>query len=263
MAHFDEDDNRIAKILFFFSAILAISFTILDIFGKFSHISNSLKLSGTILCFLYTVLLLFLYHADLDRVSLLLSMLFAAAADVFLLFTGQYLVGMILFCFVQEFHSIRLLNVHRSIVRMNGRISSSYRSYKVWKALLFQNLFQLLLAAILPAAAIIWEIDNVWLGTAAIFYITGFLINLFRVFAISGDVRLLDDMKPLRHYAFGMLSYFLCDLFLALVRLPEYIPFLHALSDYTKYAMPFIWPFYLFGLVLIAISGARHQNFYS
>jgi hypothetical protein len=70
-------------------------------------------------------------------------------------------------------------------------------------------------------------------------------------------------MKPLRHYAFGMLSYFLCDLLLALVRLPEYIPFLHALSDYTKYAMPFIWPFYLFGLVLIAISGARHQNFYS
>ncbi|MDE7325784.1 MAG: hypothetical protein K2N63_05855 [Lachnospiraceae bacterium] len=263
MAHFDEDDNRLAKILFLLSAILLISFTILDILNKFTIISNSLKLSGTVLCFLYTVLLLFLYSVDMDRTSLMLSMLFAVAADVFLLFTRQYLVGVILFCFVQEFHSIRLLNIHRSIVRMNGRISSSYRSYKVWKAILLQNLIQLLLAAVLPVATFFVEIGNAWLGAAAIFYISGFLANIIRVFAISRDVRLLDDMKPLRCYAFGMLSYFLCDLFLALVRLPAYIPFLHVLSDYTKYMKPLIWPFYLIGLALIAISGARHQNFYS
>lgn len=263
MTHFDEEENRLARILFALSALLLISFTVFDILGIFSTVSDSLKLSGIVLCFLYTISLLFFYEADSDRITLMLSMLFAVAADVFLLFTDKYLIGVILFCLVQEFHSIRILSIRRSIVRMNGRISSSYRSYKLWKVVLFQNFLQLLLVAAVIVAAIFVKMENAPLLAAALFYGTGFLLNLFRAFFISRDVRLLDDMRPLRYYAFGMLLYFICDVLLVTALLSAHVSFLSVLADYTKYIRLFIWPFYLTGMAMIAISGTRRQSFYS
>lgn len=263
MTYFDEDDNRLIKIFYLLSAFLLISFTVLDILDVIPTVSDSLKLAGTVLCFLFTVLLLFLYRPDTDRISLMLSMLFAVAADIFLLFTKQYTIGTILFCFVQEFHSIRLLTIKRSIVRMDGRISASYRSYKIWKAVLMQNLLQFILAAIFVGAALTLKWNHIWLFAALFFYASGFVINLIHIFSISRDVRLLDDMKPLHCYALGMFSYFVCDLLLAVCRLPGYVSFLSGISDITKYVYLFVWPFYLIGLVLIATSGTRHQNFYS
>lgn len=263
MMHFDEDENRLARLLFALSALLLIIFTVFDILDIFPLISDSLKLSGVVLCFLYTVSLLFTYDAELDRVMLMLSMLFAIAADIFLLFTSQYLIGIVLFCFVQEFQSVRLFSIRRSIVRMNGRISVSYRSYKIWKALLFQNLFQLLAAAALLAVSRFVPMKNAGLLAAALFYGIGFVLNLIRVFSASRDVRLLDDMRPLRFFAFGMLSYFICDVLLAVIQLPSYFPFLSGFADYTGYIRLFVWPFYLIGMAMLAVSGARRQKFYS
>lgn len=263
MTHFDEDENRLARVLIVLSALLLISFTAFDILDVFPVVSDSLKLSGIVLCFLFTASFLFFYDADSDRVVLMLSMSFAAAADVFLLFTREYLIGVILFCFVQEFHTIRIFSIHRSIVRMNGRISASYRSYKIWKAMLLRNFIQLLPSAVLVAVSFFVEIENVPLLAAALFYAVGFVLNLVHAFCVSHDVRLLDDMRPLRYYAFGMLSYFFCDILLTVVYLSSQVPFLNVLADYTKYIRLFIWPFYLVGMVMITVSGARRQNFYS
>lgn len=263
MTYFDEEDNRLAKILFVLSALLLISITIFDILNVIPTVSDSLKLSGIVLCFLYTILLFFLYGMDVDRTTLMLSMLFAVVADVFLLFTTNYLVGVLFFCLVQELHSIRIFSIHRSIVRMNGRISSSFRSYKIWKAVLFQIVFQIFPAAALIIAAQFVTIKDAWLVAAALFYAVSFLLNLVRAFRISHDVRLLDDMRPLRYYAFGMLLYFICDVLLVFTYLAPYMTFFPALTDYVKYIHLFIWPFYLAGMGMIAISGARRQNFYS
>ena len=263
MTHFEEEENRLTRVLFALPVLLLISFTVFDILNVFPIISDSLKLSGIVLCFLYTVSFLFLYNADSDRVTLMLSMFFAVAADVFLLFTSQYLIGILLFCMVQEFHSIRLLCVRRSIVRMNGRISASYQSYKIWKAMFLQNFFQLIPVAGVVAAGLLLEIKDFPILAAAVFYGIGFLLNLGRAFSISHDVRLLDDMQPLRYYAFGMLLYFICDVLLVIATLSAHVPFLSVLADYTKYIRLFIWPFYLTGMTLIAISGARRQSFYS
>lgn len=263
MTQFEEEDNRLTKVFLVLSALLLISFTALDILNVFSTISDSLKLSGIVLCFLYTVSLLFLYGVDADRTALVLSMFFAAVADVFLLFTKNYLAGVLFFCLVQGFHSIRIFSIHRSTARMNGRIFSSYRSYKVWKAVLFQISFQLIPAAAILVAAQFVEIPDAWLAAAALFYAVGFLQNLIRTFRISHDVRLLDDMRPLRYYAFGMLLYFICDLLLAVTYLAPNVPFLHVLVEYIGYIRLFIWPFYLTGMVMVAVSGARRQNFYS
>ncbi len=263
MTYFDEDGNRLTRVFYLLLAFLLISFTALDLSDVLPTVSDSLKLAGTALCFLYTVLLLFLYHTDTDRMALMLSMLFAVAADVFLLFTKQYAIGVILFCFVQGFHSIRLLTIKRFVVRMNGRISASYRNYKIWKAVLLQNLIQLVFSAVVLGAAFVLKWDHTWLPAAIFFYASGFAINLTHIFSISHDVRLLDDMKPLRCYALGMLFYFICDLLLAFCRLPGYVSFLSGLAGITKYVYLFVWPFYLIGLALIATSGIRHQNFYS
>lgn len=263
MTHFDEEDNRLTSVLFVLSALLLISLTVFDILDVFPTLSDSFKLSGIVLCFLYTISLLFLYGMDADRTTLVLSMLFAVVADVFLLFTTNYLVGVLFFCLVQEFHSIRIFSIRRSIVRMNGRISASYRSYKVWKAVFFQIFFQLLPVLVVAVTSLFVEVKDAVLVAAALFYAVGFLLNLVRTFQISHDVRLLDDMRPLRYYAFGMLLYFVCDVLLAVTYLASQVPFLHILADCTKYIHLFIWPFYLTGMVMIAISGARQQNFYS
>lgn len=263
MTHFDEEENRLARVLLVLSALLLISFTAFDILDVFPIVSDSLKLSGIVLCFLFTASFLFFYNADSDRVVLMLSMFFAAAADVFLLFTKEYLLGVILFCFVQEFHTIRIFSIHRSIVRMNGRISVSYRSYKIWKAMLLRNFIQFLPSAGLIAASFFIKINNAPLFAAALFYGIGFVLNLIHAFCVSHDVRLLDDMRPLRYYAFGMFSYFICDVLLAVTYLSTQVPFLSILEAYTKYIRLFLWPFYLIGMVMITISGARRQSFYS
>lgn len=261
--NFEEEDNRLIKWFLILSVLVLLVFTIFDIIGILPVVSDGLKLSGTVLCFLFSVLLLFIMGAELDRLMLMFSLLFAIAADALLLFTDYYFCGVLVFCAVQEFHSIRIFSIKKSIVRMDGRIALDYRNYKIWRGVLLTNCIQLLLAAVPFVISLFVKVPYVELISACVFYITGFAGNLIRLSRVSRDVRLLDDMRPLRSYFAGMLLYFACDLLIGLFRLPEYLPVFQGLTEYTNYAMLVVWPLYLAGLVCIALSGYRRQSFYS
>ena len=261
--NYDEERNSLAKWFIILAILLVAAFTAFDLLKILPIISDGLKLSGIVLCFLFSITLLFSMEADLDRVLLMVSLFFAIIADTLLLFTELYFFGVLAFCVVQELHSVRIFSIKRSVVRMDGRIFSSYRSYKVHNRVLLVNLVQLLFAAVPVAVSFFVKVPDVELISACVFYIVGFIGNLLTLASLSRDVRLLDDMRPLRVYFVGMLLYFVCDVLLGVFRMPEYIPVLPQLTEYISYAMLVIWPLYLAGMVCISLSGVRRQRFYS
>ncbi len=261
--NYDEEKRSLAKWFVMLEALLLVVFTAFDLLNIFSLAADGLKLACIVLCFLFSITLIFSMEADLDRLALMLSFFFAVVADTLLLFTDQFFFGVLAFCVVQEFQSIRIFSVRRSVVRMDGRIFSSYRSYKVRNKVLFLNLIQLLFAAVPVAVSFFVEVPHVRLISVCVFYLVGFIGNLIPLASLSRDVRLLDDMRPLKAYFAGMLLYFMCDVLLGLFRMPEFLPVLPQLSRFVSYAMLVIWPLYLAGMVCICLSGIRKQKFYS
>ncbi len=261
--NYDEGRDNLARWFVFLAGLLIIAFTAFDLFHFLPAVSDAFKLAGIVLCFLFTVVIVCLRGADFDRVVLMVSLFFAIIADALLLFTPFYFWGVLIFCIVQELQSVRIFSIRRSVVRMDGRISASYRSYKVRNYVLLLNLIQLLFAAVPVAISFFVDIPQVELISVSVFYIVGFIGNLIPLGTISRDVRLLDDMLPLRLYFIGMLLYFICDILLGVFRIPEYLPVLPQLKDGIQYALLVIWPLYLAGMVCIALGGLRSQRFYS
>ncbi len=137
--NYDEEKRSLAKWFVMLEALLLVVFRAFDLLNIFSLAADGLKLACIVLCFLFSITLIFSMEADLDRLALMLSFFFAVVADTLLLFTDQFFFGVLAFCVVQEFQSIRIFSVRRSVVRMDGRIFSSYRSYKVRNKVLFLN----------------------------------------------------------------------------------------------------------------------------
>lgn len=261
--NYEEERNGLLKCFLILSGLILALFTAFDIIGIIPLVSDSLKLAGTVLCFLFSVVLLFQLGGEADRVLLMLSILPAIAADALLLFTKYYFWGILVFCIVQEFHTIRILLIKKSIVRMDGRITLNYQNYKVWKHVVAANFIPALAAAVPAVISIFINIPQVELVCVCAFYLTEFIGNLIRLAKVSRDVRLLDDMRPLRLYFAGMLLYFACDLLVGFCRLPDYVSELGELKMYSSYAMLAVWPLYIVGLVCITLSGNRRQSFYS
>lgn len=261
--NYEEEDNRLLRWFLTLEILFIILFTAFDLFEFLPVVSNSIKLAGVVLCFALSVCWIVTLQPELDRILLMLSFFVAIAADALLLFTDFYFLGMILFCIVQEFHSMRLFAIKKSVVRMDGRIASKYHNYKVRKSMLIVNTVQLLLAGIPWIISLFVTIPHVELLCVAVFYFFAFIGNLFRLGGFSKDVRLLDDMKPLRLYFTGMLLYFICDMVIGVLRIPDFIPSMSMLEPYADKIMLAVWPLYLSGIVLIALSGNRRQNYYS
>ena len=261
--NFENEKNIPAGLLVGVSILFLIAFTLLDIFRVIPVISDGMKLAGIVLCFLFSIYLLVSIGVDMDRTALMVSFVFAILADSLLLFTNYYICGILSFCAVQEFHSIRIFAIKKSVVRIDGRIASSYRSYKIRNRLLLLNLVQFAAAGAAYGVGYLLSAPHRMLLVVSVFYIVGFSANLFNLARISGDVRLLDDMRPLKAYFWGMLMYFLCDILLGVFRIPDYFPVFTGLAKYTSTALLVVWPLYLAGMVLIVLSGIRRQSYYS
>ncbi len=260
---YEEDTNKLPRIFAAFEVILLLIFTIMDIFDWLPIVSDSLKLVCVTLCFLFSISLLFSINAENDRILLMFSLAFTLIAGVLILFTELYVHTAIAFCFVQEFHAARIFAMKKSLVRIDGRIDSFYRKYKVRNQMFIMNLFILVLALIPLVVNLFTDIPMVALLCVALFYFLCSTVNLIRLFPISRDIRLLDDMRPLRAYFAGLFISFLCSYFLMVLFLPDCLGITLWPDKLLHIGAIVSQPIYLIGIVLLTFSGCRHQEFYT
>lgn len=92
-----------------------LSFIILDIFvPEYAAGSSMLKYIGIFLCLIYARQK---YYKDK---LLSAAILFTFAADTILVWTGHEVIGVLIFCFAQLFHTIRLTNTKPKIIVLYG-----------------------------------------------------------------------------------------------------------------------------------------------
>ncbi len=260
---YEDDTNKLPRGFVVLEIILLIVFTVMDAFGWFPIVAASLKLVCIALCFLFSLSLLFSINAENDRILLMFSLAFTLIAATLVLFTDLYIHTAVAFCIVQEFHAARIFSMKKSLVRIDGRIDSFYRTYKVYSQMLITNLFLLVLALIPLLVDLFIELPMVTLLCTVVFYFFCSAINLLRLLPISRDIRLLDDMRPLRAYFAGLLISFLCSIFLLVLFLPDCLGISLWPDELLHIGAIVSQPLYLVGIIALTFSGYRRQEFYT
>lgn len=196
-------------------AVLYAAFLLLDLTGSAPPVSDFLKYVSVVLCFLWRL--------GRKDAALTAAQLLVLAADFFLLFTGRFILGILVFLAVQLCY--RLFLTERTLRR---------RFVFLWALCLA-------VACLLIRAA---KTDAVM--TLAVLYAVFLLWNTATALRRGGRV-----------FAAGLVLLILCDVNVALWNLPS-PPILPALRAFAGTGM---WLFYLPSQVFVAFSAARRgQN---
>lgn len=260
---YEDDNDRLPRVFAAVEVLLLIAFTVLDVFLWVPVVSDGLKLLSVVLCFVFSISLLFTINAEMDRILLMLSLVFMVAAGAFLLFTDYYLLAILACCVVQEFHALRIFSMKKSLARIDGRIDALYRNYKVRSSMFFMNLLLVVLAGIPAVISLFIDLVKLPVICAVVFYLCCLLGNLFRLLGVSRDIRLLDDMRPLRAYFAGMLFNCLGSILMLVFVAPGYFGLSFWAENVVRIVPLVSQPLYLAGIVCITFSGCRKQEFYT
>jgi len=225
--------------------ILYAGFLYMDITGKGSFaVSNYLKFTGIILCFLFTVLFPGPKEDRTDTSILRAALLFTLISDWFILILDYYVIGIITFCIVQFLYLIRL-GIWRNQMDPAGGAKIILKNF-------IRNLFfALFIIIILNAVKIRME----WLVLVTCFYFTGILFNVWDSIIIACKSKVKNRIR----YAFGMVLFLLCDINVGLFNLSGFLAssWFDLIYSFSTVAM---WLFYLPAQVIISLSVGNIQN---
>ncbi|MDR1801907.1 MAG: hypothetical protein LBQ95_08745 [Lachnospiraceae bacterium] len=220
--------NRAAIFFIIINAAIYLGFLTIDLYiPKLGFVSSYFKFSGLVFCFLFTFFVR--VRSDIKEVrydaSIQISvLLFTMIADVFLLFTGHFLIGIFVF------YCAHLMAVKRfrpevliiyCVVAVAGIIAAAFFYFVVSAQ-----------AGILCASA---------------FY--AFLIISVTVFAFKGEE---PGRFPIA--GFGMICFLICDIFVAIY---NSLPVIKPVYDTAAILM---WACYLPAQTLLAISTAYRKR---
>lgn len=220
------------KIKYFFGieGIIYISFLGLDITGQSIVLSGILKFVGICLCAAFVWSFKNAVNKWKQRLFKYLYV-FLIISDIFLLFTEEYIIGIITFIIVQLFYFYYLLEgnkeklIRHSIWRLIGFLS----------VLFFIYLLRVSMDIVLLAAA---------------FYFIQFLCNVILAIQTCKRDRIC--------FLIGLLLFFLCDINVGLYQSTSYCSN-EWIEKVTMLTGIFMWVFYLPGQVLLAYSSISEK----
>lgn len=220
------------KLLFLFESVIYICFFILDITRQNIFLSGILKYTGIILCAVY-VWTAKEVESDCKYRIFKLAYAFLLIADIFLLFTENYLPGLLAFVFVQSCYAY-YLNEGRK------------------KEIIFRSVFCLGMTIGISVLLLLSGIKADYTLVVAILYFSLFLNNIIKA------VRNYYYKKENFYFIIGLLFYFLCDLNVGIYQASFY--FEHNLpNQFIRIAEIGMWLFYLPGQTLIAYSSVSEK----
>jgi hypothetical protein len=207
-------------------ALLYVAFTLCDFFDGKVLLSSSLKYCSIVGCFLYC-----LSRAGFSSL-VTKGLFFTIIADIFLLFTEYYFLGVLSFCVVQLIYYYR-------IKQWNPNIT-------------YQHLILRIVIVLVVILLLASQIPFDWVLGITVFYFTNFIANLILLFK---SYHLMSRNIEFRRFFLGMGLFFLCDICVGISNLSSYITlngaWMHNLLFFASFGM---WGFYLPGQVLIASS---------
>lgn len=214
-------------------AVIYLTFIILDLTDCLPGMSDIIKYSGIILC-VGNSLVFCIKHRGSERFLITGALFFTACADVFLLFTGQFLWGLFFFCITQTLYSVYTVSAKKQL-----RV--------------------LLIPIILSTAVICVFSRNAYVnnGTGTlllvafvIYYAFTFALNTCR----SWKNHKARPSKAGLLFAIGLSLFVMCDLNVLFRNAYEMFGWQSSLPEWThSVAMFFTWVFYLPAQVLISI----------
>ncbi len=225
------------RIFILLTALLYIAFMLCDIFLNKAELSSTLKFTSIVLCFIVTVVFLILNPKNKDCFILSFAFLFTVIADVFLLFTDQFLFGVLSFCIVQMIYLYRIHN-----------IAPKLNKYHLWLRLVV-TFVTLLIMNLFPI-----EVD--FLICVTVFYFINFVSNLVLLgFLHRKKHQYLNCPVHLTRFFVGMILFILCDVSVGFYNLSYYVNLnYNAYETVVLIASYGMWGFYLPGQVGIALS---------
>jgi hypothetical protein len=219
--------------------LIYLSFMYIDITGLGSYVlSNSLKYTGILFCFFYTLLFYSGRTTRLDSLLLRGALLFTVISDLFLLILDYYDIGMMTFCIVQFFYLFRLYGWRKQMGK-STRIMT----------LLLRNA---VLVTVLLLFLIYIKLEINLFLIVALIYFTGIILNTLDAVLIGFKTRIKNQLI----FAIGMVLFLLCDINVGIYNLSGFItidaPWFTKVSMFASIAM---WMFYLPAQTAIALSG--------
>ncbi|NLL73277.1 MAG: hypothetical protein GX237_07095 [Clostridiales bacterium] len=230
--------------------ILYMAFLTLDILEANIALSNYIKFTVVVLCFLYV---LFAKGSSRQQKLLSYAMVFTVVSDVFLLLTNYYLYGLVTFILVQQLYGIR-------ITELIGRRASGGGTFNGKKKPLDKFLVRIVVCVVITITLIIilWKfgvpVDGLLL--ASVFYFISIIINVARCIKLSID---FSAEKDIRYFSIGMLLFLLCDINVGLFNLSSFISMGSIYKNVYNISSVLMWAFYAPSQVMIALSGDEYH----
>ncbi|NLJ91134.1 MAG: hypothetical protein GX323_09575 [Clostridiales bacterium] len=284
-----------SKEVFIFLAIESILYTIfmlIDITSLYVGMSNVIKYCSILICFLFVLLPYrtkqkepISINNSLDINLLRLAILFTLISDYFLLFTTNYVYGLITFIVVQSLYLIRIYSWKLKCNFINPHKASPF--FYICRNLIVSSIVLILLSIILISnlpydlKAAIGQVSkgikedkeiqaNISLIILGAYYFVSLLLNALDAIRISKK----SDTLQVRIFAIGLVLFILCDINVALFNIARF--YLSSSNDILLgmsrishdninviYQLSFLamWFFYLPSQVLISLSrnGIRHN----
>jgi len=214
------------------------SFIYLDVQnGGSSFSSNLLKYIGIILCNLF----LLFYRQSVGYtqpfIAIHLSLMLVLICDYFLLFTSDFVWGLLVFCIIQFIYFFH--------------IKGKYELFKYSSVILFMT-------SLITFIAQENGMTTQFLEIVAVFYflclISNIIISLCQAKKAPGNIRE-------QFFTISLILFLLCDLNVGVVNLIQYIPdslvFKWHLYDFSAILM---WVFYLPAQVMMTVSALFYQR---
>ncbi len=234
--------KRIFIIFILTEIILYGSFLYIDITESGSYtISNYLKFSGIILCFLFILFLPCRKEDRIDTNILRTALLFTLISDLFILILDYYIIGLITFCVVQSLYLIRLV-IWGNQMDLTGAIQRIVKKF----------IRNLIISLLIIAFLIVIKIRMEWLILISCFYFIAMIFNVSDSIIIACRYKIKSRIL----YAFGMVLFLLCDINVGLFNISGFLTvdgnWFASLYKFSALAM---WMFYLPAQVAISLSG--------
>lgn len=238
-----------------FELLLYAVFLLLDVMGSFGMVSNIIKFVAIVACFAMSIAIYIGYERFLDRILLCIALAFTVAADVFLLFSENYLAGVVLFVIVQMTYLIRIAEMRTQVDRIDGRVRSGVKKQNGWKMFVIQIVLRLIISAAILGLLVVFSLPVDVLIGVVVFYFISFLCNICLTLQLRSRGHYFQGGIRLGLFAAGLILFLLCDVMVGIYNMSGYLPVQGELfQKIYLFAGVGMWLFYLPGQMLITLS---------
>ncbi|MDI9509299.1 MAG: hypothetical protein GX319_09335 [Clostridiales bacterium] len=217
-------------------------FLTLDFLGRNYILSNQLKFTVVVLCFIYVIIKGQGYGRE--TTCLRYAMVLTLVSDILILLLGYYLYGVMTFILVQQLHGMRI----SALFNREGLAKKRKISLKTaFLVLFYQGLVSITVLIML------WRLglDINPLLIASIIYFVCICTNVLRSIKLS---KVYWGSRDVRCFTIGMVLFLLCDINVGLFNLSDFITPSPAYNIIYSISSILMWTFYAPSQVLIALS---------